>query len=31
MMAKRNTYHEGEGMRKAGQVKVEGKERPFAW
>jgi hypothetical protein len=30
-IAKRDTFHEGEGLGKAGEVKTKGKERPFAW
>ena len=31
VIATRGTCDEGEGIGKAGQVKAEGKERPFAW
>jgi len=31
VIATMDTCDEGEGMGKAGKVKAEGKERPFAW
>lgn len=33
VIAKRDTFHDGEGLGRSGQVKAKGKgkERPFAW